>query len=116
MLGIVFVKVSLFQQFFMSDHGDLEGSLGLECAGVVTALGDGVSHLHLGQSVVAVARGCLGSYAVTDAHLACAKPVGLSFEEAASIPIIFLTAHYALHEHARLERDGRDLAHAPLHA
>jgi NADPH:quinone reductase-like Zn-dependent oxidoreductase len=86
--------------------------LGLECAGVVTALGEGVTHLKLGQSVVAVARGCFGSYAITDAHLACAKPAALSFDEAASIPITFLTAHYALNEHARLERGESVLIHA----
>ncbi|MCH7475918.1 MAG: polyketide synthase dehydratase domain-containing protein, partial [Gemmatimonadetes bacterium] len=110
--GLNFHDVFLAMGILAADHGDLESSLGLECAGVVTALGEGVTHLKLGQSVVAVARGCLGSYAVTDAHLACAKPAALSFDEAASIPIIFLTAHYALNEHAHLERGESVLIHA----
>ena len=110
--GLNFHDVFLAMGILPPDHGDLESSLGLECAGVVTALGEGVTHLKLGQSVVAVARGCLGSYAVTDAHLACAKPAALSFDEAASIPIIFLTAHYALNEHAHLERGESVLIHA----
>jgi len=110
--GLNFHDVFVAMGILAPDHGDLAGSLGLECAGVVTALGEGVTHLKLGQSVVAVARGCLGSYAVTDAHLACAKPGALSFEEAASIPITFLTAHYALNEHAHLQRGESVLIHA----
>ncbi len=110
--GLNFHDVFIAMGILAPDHGDLENSLGLECAGVVSALGDGVTHLTLGQPVVAVARGCLGSYAVTDAHLACPKPSGLSFDEAASIPITFLTAHYALKEHAQLQRGESVLIHA----
>jgi acyl transferase domain-containing protein/NADPH:quinone reductase-like Zn-dependent oxidoreductase len=110
--GLNFHDVFVAMGILAPDNGGLEASLGLECAGVVSALGEGVTHLKLGQHVVAVARGCLGSYAVTDAHLACPKPPGLSFDEAASIPLTFLTADYALNEHARLERGESVLIHA----
>ncbi|MDH3226758.1 MAG: SDR family NAD(P)-dependent oxidoreductase [Thermoleophilia bacterium] len=110
--GLNFHDVFVAMGILEPDNGDLESSLGLECAGVVSALGDGVTHLALGQPVVAVARGCVGSFAVTDAHLACPKPEKLSFEEAASIPITFLTADYALNEHARLQPHETVLIHA----
>jgi acyl transferase domain-containing protein/NAD(P)-dependent dehydrogenase (short-subunit alcohol dehydrogenase family) len=110
--GLNFHDVFVAMGILAPDNGGLEDSLGLECAGVVSALGEGVTHLEIGQPVVAVARGCLGSYAVTEAHLACPKPPGLSFDEAASIPLTFLTAHYALNEHARLERGESVLIHA----
>jgi len=110
--GLNFHDVLIAMGILAPDNGDVDNSLGLECAGVVAALGEGVTHLRVGQPVVAVARGCFGSYAVTDAHLACAKPPGLSFEEAACIPIAFLTAHYALNEHAHLERGESILIHA----
>ena len=110
--GLNFHDVFVALGILAPDNGDLESSLGLECAGEVSALGEGVTHLTLGQPVVAVARGCIGSYAVTDAHLACPKPAGLSFEEASSVPITFLTAHYALNEHARLQEGESVLVHA----
>ena len=110
--GLNFHDVFVAMGILEPDHGDLESSLGLECAGVVSAVGEGVTHLEVGQPVVAVARGCLGTYAVTNAHLACPKPDALSFEEAAAVPLIFLTADYALNEHARLAADESVLIHA----
>ncbi|MDG2304329.1 MAG: beta-ketoacyl synthase N-terminal-like domain-containing protein, partial [Candidatus Binatia bacterium] len=75
-----------------------EGStpLGGECAGVVTAVGSDVQGLHAGQEVVAIAPGCFGRYIVAPAVYTVAKPSCLSFAEAASIPLVFMTAQYAL--------------------
>src|SRR5205085_6699960 len=72
------------------------GPLGLECAGTVTAVGDGVTGLAVGQDVLAMAAGSFGSYVTTDARLVAPKPARLSFEEAATIPVVFLSAHYGL--------------------
>jgi putative PIG3 family NAD(P)H quinone oxidoreductase len=71
--------------------------LGLECAGVVRALGPGVSGLELGSRVMALLAG--GGYAeraVVPAELVMPIPAGLSFEEGAAIPEAFLTASEAL--------------------
>src|SRR5688572_6234882 len=86
--------------------------LGDECAGTIVALGGGVDDLRVGDEVVAVAVGALGTFATTDARLVARKPAGLSFEQAATIPIAFLTATYALQGLANISAGERVLIHA----
>ena len=88
------------------------GPLGMECTGLVVRVGDGVSTWHEGDEVVAIARECLGRYAVADARLAAPKPATLTFEEAATLPVAFVTAHYALIELGRLGAGERVLIHS----
>ncbi|UGQ11305.1 SDR family NAD(P)-dependent oxidoreductase [Yinghuangia sp. ASG 101] len=87
---------------------------GAECAGVVTRVGEGVSGLEVGDPVVAVVgeQGTIASHLTVDAAGVVRKPDTLTFEEAASIPIVFLTAWYALHKLARLRAGERVLIHA----
>ena len=86
--------------------------VGVECSGVVTAVGADVDDVRVGDSVIALAAEGIGSYVTTPASLVAAKPVELSFTEAATIPIAYLTAYYALHEQARLRRGERVLIHS----
>jgi phthiocerol/phenolphthiocerol synthesis type-I polyketide synthase C len=86
--------------------------VGIECAGTVTAVGDGVDGLQVGDAVIALAMDGVGSFVTTQACLVAAKPAHLSFEAAAAIPIAFLTAYYALHEQARLRHGERVLIHS----
>jgi phthiocerol/phenolphthiocerol synthesis type-I polyketide synthase C len=86
--------------------------VGVECAGTVTAVGEGVNGLQVGDAVIALAMDGVGSFVTTRACLVAAKPAHLSFDEAAAIPIAFLTAYYALHEQARLRRGERVLIHS----
>ena len=90
---------------------------GAECGGIITALGDmtsmgGRADLKVGQSVVALAPHCFGSYVTTVAPYVFPIPKGLSFDEAAAIPVVFLTAQYGLIEVGRLRRGERVLIHA----
>jgi acyl transferase domain-containing protein len=85
--------------------------LGLECAGTVVAVGSGVSEFTAGDSVVAFGRSCFSSHVTTPASLAVHKPASMSFEEAATIPVAFLTAEYALRRIGRLRRRERVLIH-----
>jgi acyl transferase domain-containing protein/NADPH:quinone reductase-like Zn-dependent oxidoreductase len=86
--------------------------LGAECAGRVLAVGSGVEGLAPGDPVVAIAAGSFASHVTTDARLVARLPPGLGFEEAATLPIAFLTVHYALRHHARLRPGDRVLIHA----
>ncbi|WP_050432979.1 type I polyketide synthase [Chondromyces crocatus] len=86
-------------------------ALGLECAGTVTAVGEGVSQ-QVGDAVLAVARGSLGTHVIADARLVVPRPDGLDVEQAATLPIAFMTAQYALTHLGRLERGERVLIHA----
>jgi acyl transferase domain-containing protein/acyl carrier protein len=88
------------------------GPLGAECVGVVSAAGAGVTHLKIGDEVLGMAGGSLRSYVTTTADLMAIKPASLSSEEAATIPITFLTAEYALNRLARLRSGERVLIHA----
>ncbi len=77
--------------------------LGLECAGVVDAVGPNTSSEWLGRRVMTLLPG--GGYAeraTAPAAMAMPIPDGMSFEQAAAIPEAFLTAHHALFERARL--------------
>jgi len=93
-------------------EGDGSVVLGDECAGRVTALGEGVTGLRVGDEVVALARPSLSSVVRTPSSLVALKPARLDFEEAATVPIAFLTAHYALNHLGRLRRGERVLVHS----
>ncbi|WP_329101452.1 SDR family NAD(P)-dependent oxidoreductase [Micromonospora sp. NBC_01699] len=89
-----------------------EVTLGDECAGVIAAVGPDVTDLRIGDPVVAVAPHGIGSHVLADARLVAPKPERLDFAEAATIPIAFLTAAYALEHLARIEPGERVLVHA----
>jgi NADPH:quinone reductase-like Zn-dependent oxidoreductase len=59
-----------------------------------------------------VGTGTFATRVVTDAALVAPLPAGLAVEAAATIPIAFLTAHWALHEIAGLRHGQRVLVHA----
>ncbi|MGC9540397.1 SDR family NAD(P)-dependent oxidoreductase [Streptomyces sp. UG1] len=75
---------------------------GFECAGIVTAVGEGVREPAVGDRVCATAPDCLASHTVAPAEAVVRIPDGLGFAEAATLPVAFLTVHYALHDLARL--------------
>lgn len=86
--------------------------LGIECAGVVTAVGAGVERFRAGDAVMGVVPYSLASHALTAEYVLVAKPEQLSDVEAATIPITFLTAYYGLVRLARLQPGERVLIHA----
>ena len=88
------------------------GPLGGECAGVVSALGSGVSGLNVGDEVIALAPGCFSSYVIAPASMVFPKPAALSPEEAASLPIPFITAAFTLLHLANIKQGQSVLIHA----
>ena len=86
---------------------------GGECAGVVVAVGEGVTDFQLGDEVIAAqAVGSLSSHVTVDARFAIAKPDYLNYAEAATIPTTFLTAYYGLHYLAKIQPGDKILIHA----
>jgi putative PIG3 family NAD(P)H quinone oxidoreductase len=86
--------------------------LGLECAGVVESLGAGVSEPARGARVMALLPG--GGYAeraVVHAGSVLPIPDPMSFEEAAAVPEVFLTAYLNLFELGELSKGGWALVH-----
>lgn len=77
---------------------------GLEFAGEVDAVGEGVAGWAAGDAVVGGNRfGAMAEYAVVPAGAMRAKPGGLSWEAAAAYPVAYLTAYVALVRCARIE-------------
>lgn len=70
--------------------------LGLECSGIVSAAGSQVTKFKPGDEVLAFGPGCLADTVITSEAAAAKKPQSLSFEAAASVPVTFFTAYYAL--------------------
>jgi NADPH2:quinone reductase len=89
-------------------------TLGLEGAGEIEAVGEGVSELKRGDRV-AYAAGGLGSYAEYDVVRAAQiapLPDGVSFHDGAAIILQGLTAHYLVHEFYPIKRGSTVLVHA----
>lgn len=87
--------------------------LGLECSGVVAALGPGATRFAVGDRVMALLAG--GGYAervVVHEGAALPVPQRLSFEQAAAVPEAFLTASEALLVEAELREGQRVLVTA----
>jgi NADPH:quinone reductase-like Zn-dependent oxidoreductase/SAM-dependent methyltransferase len=88
------------------------GAFGAECAGTVVAVGKGVTQWKPGDAVVALAPGSFSRLVNAPAIFAAAKPEALSFDEAAAIPVTFLTAFFALESLARISAGDQVLIHA----
>jgi acyl transferase domain-containing protein/NADPH:quinone reductase-like Zn-dependent oxidoreductase/NAD(P)-dependent dehydrogenase (short-subunit alcohol dehydrogenase family)/SAM-dependent methyltransferase len=86
--------------------------LGGECAGVVTAVGANVREFVSGQAVVALAGGSFASHVIAPACRVQPLPAGLSFEQAAVLPIAGMTALYALREQVRIKPGQGVLIHS----
>ncbi|MEC9464965.1 MAG: polyketide synthase dehydratase domain-containing protein, partial [Myxococcota bacterium] len=86
--------------------------LGLELAGVVTEVADDVTHLQVGDRVLGMAQAAFASTAKTDARLLTPIADSMSFEEAATVPLVFLTAWYALYDLGKMQPGERVLIHA----
>jgi acyl transferase domain-containing protein/acyl carrier protein len=87
-------------------------SFGGECVGEIVAVGEEVKGFEIGDSVIALASGSFSQYVIVDASYVVLKPENLSFEEAATIPVNFLTAYYALHHVAKISAGDQVLIHA----
>lgn len=97
---------------------ELPAVLGMDFAGVVTALGDGVTQFSVGDAVYGCAGGVkdrpgtLAEYAAVDARLVAHKPVKLSMREAAALPLVSITAWEGLVDRAKTEHADKVLIHA----
>ncbi|MCI0454466.1 MAG: SDR family NAD(P)-dependent oxidoreductase [Candidatus Dadabacteria bacterium] len=87
-------------------------ALGMEGAGKIVAVGEGVEELTIGDEVILCAPRVLRTFLTVDAGFVVKKPAHLSLEEAATIPIAFLTSHYSLHNVGQIRKGERILIHA----
>jgi acyl transferase domain-containing protein/NADPH:quinone reductase-like Zn-dependent oxidoreductase/NAD(P)-dependent dehydrogenase (short-subunit alcohol dehydrogenase family)/acyl carrier protein len=99
----------------LSDEGVERGfagaSLGLDFAGVVTAVGEHATGVACGDRVFGFAPSSFGDRLITRVGALSHIPAGVSFEAAATIPSTFFTAYYALHTLAGLGEGEKVLIH-----
>ncbi|MEZ0251638.1 MAG: SDR family NAD(P)-dependent oxidoreductase [Methylobacteriaceae bacterium] len=85
--------------------------LGLEVSGQVTAIGQGVVDFAVGDAVVAFAQSGFATHVVVPEMVVAPMPAGLDPAAAATVPVAFLTAYYALCTCARLRKGEWLLVH-----
>ena len=77
---------------------------GNELAGVVSQVGEGVSHVKVGDKVIAfVAQGAFAEQAVAPAAAVMPMPPGMDFDTAAAITLTYGTSHHAVVDRAQLK-------------
>ena len=86
--------------------------LGLELAGIVSEVADDVTTLAVGDRVLGLADSTFASTTTADARYLVRIPDGMRFQDAATIPLVFLTAYYALFDLGDLKADEKVLIHA----
>ncbi len=81
---------------------ELPAILGMDFAGTIESIGDGVVDFSIGDEVYGCAgglanlAGSLAEYMVADSRLIATKPVNLSMREAAALPLVAITAYEGL--------------------
>ncbi len=90
-------------------------TLGSDLSGEIVAMGAGVSGLRMGDQVYGVTNprfvGAYAEYALASADMVSNKPTSLSHVEAASVPVVAVTAWQALFDHAGLKAGQRVVIH-----
>ena len=87
--------------------------LGCEGSGRVVRTGSGVTTLAVGDDVIVWRNGCLASHIVaSENEVLRFDPRRMSFEQAACLPTVFMTAHLGLNTFGKLQHGERVLIHA----
>lgn len=114
--GINFMDIHTWQGKYARSQSysvRLPCTLGMEGAGTVVAVGSAVRHIAIGQRVAwCIAWGAFADYACVPARLAAVLPDAVGFDLAAAAMFQGCTAHYLVHDVARLARGTSCLVHA----
>ncbi|KAJ5724992.1 polyketide synthase [Penicillium malachiteum] len=92
--------------------GKFPGTFGAECSGRVTRIGQKVTKFKPGDRVWTALMGSFRSTVRSHESLFQQIPETMSYESAASLPIVYMTVYYSLFEVARMRRGERILIHA----
>src|ERR1017187_3649401 len=82
---------------------------GRSLAGTVEAVGNDVTGFSQGDEVYGICDGSFAQYARVRTGKLAPKPVNLSFEEAAAVPVSALTALQGVRDHGRVQARGKAL-------
>lgn len=85
---------------------------GDDFSGTVVKVGSNIKDLKVGDDVVGMAPYCFRSYVTINRNMVFRKPEKMSHVDAATLPTVFLTTHYAINELARMRKGESILIHA----
>ncbi|HLL66920.1 MAG TPA: SDR family NAD(P)-dependent oxidoreductase, partial [Micromonosporaceae bacterium] len=91
---------------------DTEDGMGAEGAGIITEVGPEVTEWNVGDRVLGAFPNAFAPLTTADARMITSIPEGWSDTDAASVPAVFLTAYYALHDLADVQAGEKVLIHA----
>jgi polyketide synthase 5 len=110
--SINFADVLVAMGLFPAIEGELP-ELGMDFAGVVSAVGPDVVDHRVGDRVGGFsANGCWGTFVTCDARLAAPLPAALTAHQAVAVATATATAWYGLHDQARIGAGDRVLIHS----
>jgi NADPH2:quinone reductase len=95
----------------------LPAILGIDMAGIVEAVGEGITNFKIGDEVYGMTggingvQGSLAQYAAVDADLLAIKPKNISMREATALPLVFITAWEGLVDRANISEGKTVLIH-----
>ena len=93
------------------EDGFAGATIGMELSGHVVAVGSGVTDLFIGDAVMAIAPAAFSTHAVVSRSGVARLPENISPVAAATVPVAFLTAYYALMELGRMRAGETVLIH-----
>lgn len=106
--GLNFPDVLIIQGKYQFQP-EMPFSPGGECAGVISAVGEGVDRYSVGDKVIAMTgHGCFREQIATDANGVMPMPDGLDFKQAAGVAMTYFTSYHALKQRADL-KEGETL-------
>ncbi|BBY62431.1 sulfolipid-1 biosynthesis phthioceranic/hydroxyphthioceranic acid synthase [Mycolicibacterium helvum] len=110
--SINFADVLVAMGLFPAIDGGLP-ELGMDFAGVVTAVGPDVTNHRVGDRVGGFSgNGCWGTFVTCDARLGVTLPAALTDHQAVAVATATATAWYGLHDQARIATGDRVLIHS----
>lgn len=97
----------------MISMGQLSSNyIGVECSGVISAIGSKVTDLQVGDRVCAMSEGAYSTYTRCLETSVQKVEDNMSFVDAATIPVIYCTAYYSLFDLGHLTKNETVLIHA----
>lgn len=87
-------------------------TVGYECSGEIDAVGEGVDGARVGERVIALSRfHAQAEYVCVPAAQALTMPEGMTFEQGAALPVVYITAYHMLFRVAHLRPGMKVLVH-----
>jgi NADPH:quinone reductase-like Zn-dependent oxidoreductase len=86
-----------------------DARMGADVAGVVVAVGKDVTKFKVGDEVFGVSPGAFAEYAPISERRAALKPINLTFEQAAAVPVAAVTALQALRDSGHVQKGQKVL-------